>query len=176
LFQCARLKIAVNRTSARDGDSHVYDPGCKSAKDFFRRRELAEAKRNRYANQEHVHQNPLDESTKPVRASCVQSAEWQDNQVHYQEQSNAVKHAANNEMGFKEIELPACHTIDRCGRIGDEEVQKYAEDPRADPPLKRLPSQQACGNGAWHAPAKGYKRRDQVEGSGDEAADENRNE
>ena len=63
-------------------------------------REPVEAEPDRHTNEDHMHQKTLDKATKRVRASGMQSTKWQDNQIHYQEESNSIKHAANHEVGF----------------------------------------------------------------------------
>ncbi len=110
-----------------------------------------------------MHENPLNEASKLVRAMCMQPTERKHNQVHDQEQSDAKKHAADNEVRFKEVEFSACGTVDRGRRIGDEVVQEHAEYPRADASLERLSSQQTCGDCARYSPAERKERRGQVE-------------
>src|SRR5215472_11685463 len=80
-------------------------------------REPVETEPDRHANEDHMHQKTLDKATKLVRASGMQSTQWQNNQIHYQEESNSIKHAANHEVRFSEVELSACCTIDRRSRI-----------------------------------------------------------
>src|SRR5215471_11248348 len=109
----------------------------ESPNDFLTWREPVEAEPDRQANEDHVYKKTLDKAAKLVRANCVQSTEWQHNQIHYQKKSDPIKHSANNEVGFQEVELTACCAINRGGRISDEIVQNHAENPRAGPPVKR---------------------------------------
>jgi len=101
-----------------------------------------ETQRNRQADDEHVHQNPLNQPAVLIRTHKMVRAQRQHNEIHHQKHRNPIEETANQPMIPEEFKSAARQAVNRRSRERDEVVQGETENPGTRSTIDSLPADQ----------------------------------
>src|SRR5208282_1135940 len=136
-------------------------------------REMANAEGDGQADNEHVHQQTLNEAGKLKGPAAVKSREGNNNEIHHEKNSDAKEQAAYDRVLLEESKLAARSVIHGRRGGGDKQLQKDAESVGSHPAMNGLPAEQSCGNCTRHPHSISNERGNEVEPSRDQTANEN---